>query len=146
MQSGVYCAGCVETAGRQSCSSNLARFFLPILTVHDQIIETELEGFGIRLNKQPPAITVRKKDRGGIAISHTVPLTHIEPEEIKAVLSEYKISNADVNIRCDATLDEFIDVVEGGRIYMPALYVLNKIGQSVSHQSCRFVLMSRISV
>lgn len=91
------------------------------------IIETELEGFGIRLNKTPPAITVRKKDRGGIAISHTVPLTHIEPEEIKAVLSEYKISNADVNIRCDATLDEFIDVVEGGRIYMPALYVLNKI-------------------
>lgn len=99
-------------------------------TDRSQIIETELEGFGIRLNKQPPQITVRKKERGGIAISHTVPLTNIEPEEIRAVLAEYKISNADVQFRCDATLDEFIDVVEGGRIYMPALYVLNKIGES----------------
>ncbi|KAL8283580.1 hypothetical protein RQP46_005683 [Phenoliferia psychrophenolica] len=91
------------------------------------IIEAELEGFGIRLNKQPPHLTVKKKERGGIAISNTVPLTHIEPEEIRAVLAEYKISNADVSFRCDPTLDEFIDVVEGGRVYIPCLYVLNKI-------------------
>lgn len=91
------------------------------------VIENELEGFGIRLNKQPPAIKVRKKDKGGIAISHTVPLTKLEPEEIKAVLAEYKIANADVQFRCDPTLDEFIDVVEGGRVYIPAVYVLNKI-------------------
>lgn len=95
-----------------------------------QIIETELEGFGIRLNKKPPHILVRKKERGGIAISNTVPLTHIEPEEIRAVLAEYKISNADVAFRCDPTIDEFIDVVEGGRVYIPCLYVLNKIGES----------------
>lgn len=87
-----------------------------------------MEGFGIRLNKQPPHINIRKKERGGIAISHTVPLTHIETEEIKAVLAEYKISNADIGFRCDPTLDEFIDVVEGGRVYIPCLYVLNKIG------------------
>lgn len=92
-----------------------------------QIIEAELEGFGIRLNKQPPNIVVRKKERGGIAMSNTVPLTKIEPEEIRAVLSEYKISNADVMFRCDPTLDEFIDVIEGGRVYIPCLYVLNKI-------------------
>ena len=30
-----------------------------------KIIENELEGFGIRLNKKPPNITVRKKDKGG---------------------------------------------------------------------------------
>jgi ribosome-interacting GTPase 1 len=29
------------------------------------IIESELEGFGIRLNRTPPNITVRKKDKGG---------------------------------------------------------------------------------
>ncbi|KAM0747284.1 P-loop containing nucleoside triphosphate hydrolase protein [Meredithblackwellia eburnea MCA 4105] len=92
-----------------------------------KIIENELEGFGIRLNKQPPNITIRKKDRGGIAISNTVPLTRLETEEIKAVLSEYKIANADVAFRCDPTLDEFIDVVEGGRVYIPCVYVLNKI-------------------
>jgi ribosome-interacting GTPase 1 len=30
-----------------------------------RIIEDELEGFGIRLNKKPPNITVRKKEKGG---------------------------------------------------------------------------------
>ncbi|KAK9896921.1 P-loop containing nucleoside triphosphate hydrolase protein [Cystobasidium minutum MCA 4210] len=87
------------------------------------VIENELEGFGIRLNKKPPNI----KDKGGIAISNTVPLTKLEEPEIKAVLAEYKMSNCDVSFRCDATLDELIDVIEGNRIYMPCVYVLNKI-------------------
>ncbi|PFH51416.1 hypothetical protein AMATHDRAFT_3074 [Amanita thiersii Skay4041] len=93
-----------------------------------KVIETELEGFGIRLNKRPPAITVRKKDKGGIAITNTVPLTNIDHEEIKAILSEYRISNADVAIRePSASADDLVDVVEGNRVYIPAIYVLNKI-------------------
>ncbi|EIN10736.1 P-loop containing nucleoside triphosphate hydrolase protein [Punctularia strigosozonata HHB-11173 SS5] len=93
-----------------------------------KIIESELEGFGIRLNKKPPNITVRKKDKGGIAITNTVPLTNIDHDEIKAVLSEYKLSNCDVAIRePNATSDDLVDVIEGNRVYIPAIYVLNKI-------------------
>ena len=33
---------------------------------HKRIIEAELEGVGIRLNKSPPAITLKKKERGGL--------------------------------------------------------------------------------
>lgn len=81
-----------------------------------KIIEGELEGFGIRLNKRPPAITVRKKEKGGIAITNTVPLTNIDQDEIKAILSEYRISNADVSIReHGATADDLVDVIEGNR-------------------------------
>lgn len=32
-------------------------------------------------------------------------------------------------VREDVTIDQFIDVVEGNRKYMPALYVMNKIDQ-----------------
>ncbi|KAJ3490098.1 hypothetical protein NLI96_g1695 [Meripilus lineatus] len=93
-----------------------------------KIIESELEGFGIRLNKKPPNITVRKKDKGGIAITNTVPLTNIDQEEIKAILSEYKLSNADVAIRQpNATADDLVDVIEGNRVYIPVIYVLNKV-------------------
>ncbi|KZT12809.1 developmentally regulated GTP binding protein 1 [Laetiporus sulphureus 93-53] len=93
-----------------------------------KLIESELEAFGIRLNKKPPAITVKKKDKGGIAITNTVPLTNIDPEEIKAILSEYKLSNADIAIRQqNATADDLVDVIEGNRVYIPAIYVLNKI-------------------
>lgn len=82
-----------------------------------KLIESELEAFGIRLNKKPPAITVKKKDKGGIAITNTVPLTNIDPEEIKAILSEYKLSNADVAIRQpNATADDLVDVIEGNRL------------------------------
>lgn len=56
-------------------------------------------------------------------MSNTVPLTKLEPEEIKAVLAEYKLSNCDIAFRCDATLDELIDVIEGNRIYMPCMCV-----------------------
>ena len=85
------------------------------------VIESELEGFGIRLNKKPPAITVRKKDKGGIAITNTVPLTNIDHDEIKAVLSEYRINNADVAIRQpNATADDLVDVIEGNRCARPS--------------------------
>lgn len=81
------------------------------------IIETELEGFGIRLNKKPPSILVRRKDKGGIAISNTVPLTNIDHDEIKAVLSEFRINNCDIAIRePNATADDLVDVIEGNRL------------------------------
>jgi ribosome-interacting GTPase 1 len=37
------------------------------------------------------------------------------------------VVNADVCLKCDASEDDFIDVVEGNRKYIPCLYALNKI-------------------
>ena len=39
---------------------------------HKKLIEKELEGFGIRLNKRPPGITFRKKDKGGVSLTTTI--------------------------------------------------------------------------
>lgn len=39
---------------------------------HKKLIEHELEGFGLRLNKQPPNIHFRKKDKGGINLNAMV--------------------------------------------------------------------------
>jgi ribosome-interacting GTPase 1 len=36
------------------------------------LIEHELEGFGIRLNKKPPKIAFKKKDKGGINFTSSV--------------------------------------------------------------------------
>lgn len=93
-----------------------------------KVIEQELEGFGIRINKEPPNIVFKKKDKGGLAITSTVPLTHIDHDEIKAVMNEYRIASADIAIRCDATIDDLIDVLEAkSRSYIPVIYALNKI-------------------
>lgn len=99
--------------------------------VHKKIIERELEGFGIRLNKTPPNIVFRRKEKGGVNFTHTGQFTptHLDLETVKAIMAEYKIHNADINIRQDATVDELIDVIEGNRVYIPCLYILNKIDQ-----------------
>lgn len=96
---------------------------------HKRIIENELEGFGIRLNKQPPNITFKRKEKGGINFVSTVTPTHLDVEVCRTILSEYKIHNADITIRYDATPDDLIDVIEGNRVYVPCLYAMNKIDQ-----------------
>ncbi|KAJ1760044.1 GTP-binding protein rbg1 [Coemansia sp. RSA 2523] len=96
---------------------------------HKAVIEREMEGVGIRLNKEPPNIVFRKKDKGGINMTNTVPLTNLDKDVVKSILNEYRIASADISFRCDATADDLIDVIEGNRVYIPALYVLNKIDQ-----------------
>jgi small GTP-binding protein len=94
---------------------------------HKRIIEKELEGFGIRLNKRPPNMTFTRKDKGGVAYRSIVPQPNLDEDTVKAILSEYRIHNADVVLRERCTMDDLIDVIEGSRVYMPCLYVLNKI-------------------
>jgi hypothetical protein len=39
---------------------------------HKKLLEHELEGFGIRLNKQPPPIHFKRKDKGGVNLTSLV--------------------------------------------------------------------------
>uniref|UniRef100_A0A3B3ZUQ2 Uncharacterized protein n=1 Tax=Periophthalmus magnuspinnatus TaxID=409849 RepID=A0A3B3ZUQ2_9GOBI len=96
---------------------------------HKKLIEHELEGFGIRLNKQPPNIGFKKKDKGGINFTATCAQSELDVDTVKTILAEYKIHNADITLRSDVTADDLIDVVEGNRVYIPCIYVLNKIDQ-----------------
>lgn len=96
---------------------------------HKKLIEHELEGFGIRLNKSPPNLSFRKKDKGGLNLTALVPQSELDTDTVKSILSEYKIHNADITLRYDATAEDLIDVIEGNRIYIPCIYVLNKIDQ-----------------
>ena len=96
---------------------------------HKRLIEHELEGFGIRLNKTPPQITFKKKDKGGINFTSTVAEPKMDLDAVKAVLSEYRSANADVQLRGDYDVDDLVDVIEGSRIYVPCIYAINKIDQ-----------------
>jgi hypothetical protein len=90
------------------------------------VLEKELYDAGIRINQQPPDVTITRTVRGGVVVSSTVDLS-IDHETIKTILGEYKIHNALVNIREDVNSDQIIDVVRGNRVYIPALMVINKI-------------------
>jgi ribosome-interacting GTPase 1 len=88
-----------------------------------------LEGFGIRLNKKKPDITIKRKEKGGLNIVKSMGLdcTIMSDSTMEAVCKEYKLNNADIYIRGNHSIDELIDVIEGNRIYVPCIYVLNKI-------------------
>ena len=102
-----------------------------------EIIKKEFYNAGFRLNQKKPDVRIEKTNTGGIQIGSTVKLKKISHDEIKSILREFKILNADVLIREDITADRFIDCVIGNRIYIPALVVLNKIdtGQPLSLKS-----------
>lgn len=95
---------------------------------HKKIIEAELFSFGIRINQSPPNVKVSKKEAGGIDYQEMVPQTRgMNAEVCRVVLKEFRISCAQVILREDVTVDQFIDVIEGNRSYIPVLYVFNKI-------------------
>ena len=100
---------------------------------HRRLIEKELDGFGIRLNKQPPQITYTVKDKGGINVlpykAQTGETAWLDESTIKAILDEYHVKNCEVKIFENCTDEELIDVVEGNRIYTPCVYAVNKIDQ-----------------
>mmetsp|Transcript_42391 Transcript_42391/g.106949 ORF Transcript_42391/g.106949 Transcript_42391/m.106949 type:complete len:368 (+) Transcript_42391:269-1372(+) len=95
--------------------------------VQRRLIENELEAVGMRLNQEPPNITFKRKKTGGLKINNTVPLTHLSPKTIKNIMNEFKIFNAEVLFRCDATVEQFLDVIQGNCKYVPCIYVYNKI-------------------
>jgi len=72
---------------------------------------------------------LKKKDRGGINFSCNIENSDLDIETVRAICSVNKINSADIRIDGPTTEDELIDVLEGNRIYIPCLYVLNKIDQ-----------------
>eukprot|EP00055_Hartaetosiga_balthica_P001890 m.2160 g.2160 ORF g.2160 m.2160 type:complete len:367 (-) comp1731_c0_seq1:278-1378(-) len=91
-----------------------------------ELLTEELRTCGIRLNTNPPNVSFKVKKGGGVSFNATVPLTRIDERLVKTILHEYRIHNAEVLFREDCTPDEFIDVIEGNRIYMRCLYCYNK--------------------
>ena len=97
--------------------------------IHRTLLETELESVGIRLNCRKPNIYFKQKKAGGIKFTSTCALTTVDEKMVQRILQEYKIFNAEVLFREDATPEQFIDVIMGNCIYMPCIYVYNKIDQ-----------------
>ena len=91
------------------------------------VIQKEIYDARVRLNQEKPDVRIRKKIKNGIRIGKTVKLPELKDETIVAICKEFRISNAEVLIRTPITADQFIDVIERNKIYIPGVVVLNKI-------------------
>src|SRR5918994_3316305 len=94
---------------------------------HHSVLKKELAEAGIRLDEQPPNILVERTSIGGISVNAQVPITASE-RLIKEIMRVYGLHNGRVIIRePNLTDDQLIDVLNGNRIYVPSVIVLNKI-------------------
>jgi len=94
-----------------------------------RLLEQELEAVGIRLNRQPPNITLKPKKAGGMKITFSSPPHNLDEKMVFNLLRDYKILNCEILIRDDhATVDDLIDtILANHRTYIPCLYAYNKI-------------------
>lgn len=85
--------------------------------IQKELLTQELDAVGIRINRRRPDVVIKAKKSGGVSVTSTVgDLTHLDQQQVRNILQIYKVHNADVLVREDVTVDEFIDVVEGQRI------------------------------
>jgi uncharacterized protein len=93
---------------------------------HVDVLMKELYDAGIRINRPKPDITIKKSSHGGIRV-HRVGTLELDIDEVRAILSEQKIMNADILIRGGATQDDLIDAMLASRVYVPAFVAVNKV-------------------
>jgi small GTP-binding protein len=93
---------------------------------HVDVLMKELYDAGIRINTVKPDITIKKTSQGGVRV-HAVGTLDLDIDEIRSILAENKLMNADILIRGNATQDEVIDAMLGNRIYVPAFIAVNKV-------------------
>lgn len=86
----------------------------------------ELENAGIRINKYKPEVKIDKKLSGGVIV-HTNIKQDLDKETIKEVASEFGIKNGEITVNEKLTLNRLIDAFAKNRVYIPGIYVVNKI-------------------
>jgi len=90
------------------------------------VLRQEVYDSGIRLNQILPDVKIKKKEKGGVSLGTTCKLTKTDKETIKDVTKALGYMNADVVVRENITIDQYIDVFEANKSYMPSITILNK--------------------
>jgi len=86
----------------------------------------ELTGAGIRLNQSSPDVLIEKKLSGGLEIHSNIHQT-IEKETVLEIAREYGIKSGDITLKEKLTYDRLLDAFSPNRVYVPAIFVINKV-------------------
>ena len=85
----------------------------------------ELYEVGVRFNEEKPRISILKQASGGIKVNATTSLK-LSYDTIKSLAAEFHLTNVEIIIKEDISLDRLIDAFMNNRAYLPYLVVVNK--------------------
>ncbi len=91
---------------------------------HDLI--QELRSNQIRIDVDPPRVSVTPKGKGGISVT-TVSNFDLDEDTVAEVVREQGFVNADIHIAENLDIDRLIDGIMDNRVYIPSITVVNKI-------------------
>lgn len=94
---------------------------------------SELEGAGIRINQVKPKIIVEKKTEGGLEIFSNLKQV-IDKETIKEIAREYGIKNGNITLKEKITLSRLFDAFSTNRVYVPTVFVINKVDMEPNYK------------
>lgn len=122
--------------GREVLSVARGADLLIIMTDVDRVdrikkMTDELEGAGIRINARPAEVIVEKKAEGGLEIQSNIK-QDLDKESIKEIAREYGIKNGIVRLKEKVTYDRLFDAFSQNRVYVPALFVVNKVDKETN--------------
>ena len=108
-------------------NADLILFVLSVFEIdqYDKLTE-ELYDINIRVDKEPPRVTVRPKIKDGIKITSSAE-QDLDEATIKDVVREHGYVNADVNLGESVTIDRLIDGLMENREYIPSITCVNKV-------------------
>jgi len=117
--------------GRQILSAARAADLLLILIDgakfnQGEVIKKELHEAGVRINQKRLRVSFKKKSKGGIQVVSPT-LSHLNKKQIIELAQEFGFKNAEIIIKEDLTINQLIDSFSLSRVYLPAIFAINKI-------------------
>jgi uncharacterized protein len=86
----------------------------------------ELSGVGIRINESPPKVLIEKTIGGGLEVFSNLKQS-IDKDTIKQIAREFGIKNGSITINEKISQRRLFDALSGNKIYIPAIFVINKV-------------------
>jgi ribosome-interacting GTPase 1 len=107
-------------------SADLVLFLLSPFEIqqYDRLKE-ELYYNKVRLDQDPPRVSITRKGKGGIELTASVDLD-LDEDTVEQVLREHGYVNADVTVGEQLDIDRLIDGVMDNREYIPSIVAVNK--------------------
>lgn len=97
-------------------------------------IYDELYFAGVVINRRRKNVSVKRTGINGVKI-HSPRRMEVDESQIREILKEFKIVNADVYIREKISADDLIECIKGNYHYIPGAIVVNKSDLGVNKRS-----------